>query len=53
LPIEMFWRKMRSTIDESMAAMRSGGSPDSDFWRIAASALAETPEGFSTAKCRC
>ena len=51
LPIEMFCRKMRSTMDGSTCAIASAGSPDSERWRIAASALADTPDGFSTAKC--
>ena len=30
LPMEMFWRKMRSTIEQSVLAMSSGGRPDKD-----------------------
>ena len=51
LPIEMFWRKIRSTIELSIRAMSSGGSPESVRSRMDASARAETPDGFSTAKC--
>jgi Tol biopolymer transport system component len=50
LPIEMFWRKMRSTMELSMRAISSGGSPESVRSRIDASARADTPDGFSTAK---
>src|SRR5688572_6081031 len=51
LPIEMFCRKMRSTMEVSIWAICSGGRPDSDRSRMAASAFADTPDGFSTAKC--
>ena len=51
LPIEMFCRKICSTISGDDRLDLSGVSPDSVFCRIAASALADTPDGFSTAKC--
>ena len=50
LPMEMFCRKM---LFDDVAVDRGdlgGGQPDSVLSRIAASALAETPDGFSTAK---
>jgi Tol biopolymer transport system component len=50
LPIEMFWRKIRSTMDGSTRAMSSGRRPESVRSRMDARALAETPDGFSTAK---
>ena len=50
LPIEMFWRKIRSTISGPTCAISAGGSPDSVVSRMAARAFADTPEGFSTAK---
>src|SRR5215470_1268212 len=50
LPIEMFCRKICSTMPQSTVAISDGGSPESVLSRIAASALAEMPEGFSTAK---
>lgn len=49
-PIEMFWRKIRSTMDGSTRATSSARRPESVRSRMDARALAETPDGFSTAK---
>ncbi len=53
LPIEMFWRKTRSTRSGVTVATSSAGRPDSVLSRIVASAFAEMPDGFSTAKWSC
>ena len=50
LPIEMFCRKIFSTISVLTVAISAAGRPDSVLSRIAASAFAEMPDGFSTAK---
>ena len=50
LPIEMFCRKIRSTMSVLTVAISEAGRPESVLSRIAASALAEMPDGFSTAK---
>jgi len=46
----MFCRKICSTIPQSTVAMSGAGRPERVRSRIAASAFAETPDGFSTAK---
>ena len=51
LPIEMLRRKMRSTMSQSTVATSAAGRPERVLSRIDASALAEMPDGFSTAKC--
>ena len=51
LPIEMLRRKMRSTMSQSTVATSAAGRPESVLSRMVASAFAETPDGFSTAKC--
>jgi hypothetical protein len=50
LPIEMFCLKIFSTMSELTVAISDAGRPDSVLSRIAARALAEIPDGFSTAK---
>jgi hypothetical protein len=50
LPIEIFWRKIFSTISGEIFATCSGGAPDRVLSKMAAKALADIPEGFSTAK---